>query len=303
MATWAQLAPAVADCVGAQGYRQVDVNSLPQGMIQLPSTSNPQLDAALSPEVPNWVEFGRQLRYFQGPNFISVWIRRDRFDFEICVVEAFNGPLSLEVASKALQIQYGVYRRLANSISEFKLSADTKSQLDQALQLMEQLANSGSGGQAAGAAASPAPPLPAAVQERAAASPVPPAGGWDVPPPADGEAAAGAIAGPGLPDAVTVSLAMARLLLSFIRDVANSGGSLATVVMVGVNGLEDPLVQRLEQPAGLAKADQWHLGLEDPQTTIVGVDGKTLQAHGHTPPSSFDVGSMGARLQRNQAGA
>jgi hypothetical protein len=303
VATWAQLAPAVADCIGAQGYRQVDVNSLPQGMIHLPSTSNPQLDAALSPEVPNWVEFGRQLRYFQGPNFISVWIRRDKYDFEICVVEAFKGPLALELASKGLQIQYGVYRRLAKSIADFKLSDDTKAQLNQALQLLEQVANSGGAAPAAGVAAPPAAPLPTTVQQQATASPAPAAGGWDVSPPTADETAKREAVGPLPTNAVTVSLAMARLLLSFIRDVANSGASLATVVMVSVEGLEDALVQKLEQPSGLAKADQWALALEEPRTTIVGVDGKTLKAHGHTPASSFDVGGMGARLQRNLASA
>lgn len=137
--SWEQLYPAIERAIRTQGFRRIDVQSLPLDVASWPSGGG-EIDSALIGvlSLPNWSEIGRQLRlHVENAAFQRLYVRRDRHDLEIIVEQAWSRGLSLERAERELEHAWHVHERISPLLDRFELSDGLKAQMQAALQQTE----------------------------------------------------------------------------------------------------------------------------------------------------------------------
>jgi hypothetical protein len=287
MATWAQIRDVMPAALGDQRYRPVAVGALPDPTVRFPTTGDAQLDSALIglTSTPNWQQIAVQLRQFAASNgFAGVAVRRDRFDLEVVVVQGLvgpgNGPLTLANGEYELDHAWTICRQLAKLVGQFSLSPSTKQAAETAIERL-------------GSVVAPAPVAPGATQP--AQTPVPATEGWDIDIAEIQRAGGGA--GDAGPAQFRLIAAAANLALRLAVDAANAQTATGSLVLVGADGLAPDLVGRLEAISGLGHTDPFAFKAFEPSMYTVGIDGPTVQAHGHTASGSLNVGDLGKSLR------
>lgn len=296
--TWGQIRPAIWEAIQIDGYRPVAMDTLPTAEVRWPQTGSEQIDVALTGvmQAPNWIEIGRQLRlYASSTGFDGLFIRRDRHDLEVLVLQALEGPpLTIDLVQRELDRAWDVQELLPGLFDEFRLSDATKDYAKQVLGALES--------HLAAPATPPTEPQPNAV----ATTDKPAAQGWDVPldqlPQPSAELAsearqAQAAATGGSSYTVPVSAALA--LIHLCLDLERVGSVVSPLVVTGVNGLDPDLTKKLESTGGMRHADQWAVRLESPFVSAIGVDGVNLEVHGRAGDHSLDSGKLMRNLKYN----
>jgi hypothetical protein len=295
--SWGQIRPAISEAIQIDGYRPIAMDTLPTAEVRWPQTGSQQIDVALTGvmQPPNWVEIGRQLRlYASSTGFGGLFVRRDTHDLEVLVLQALEGPLTVELMQRELDRAWDVQRPLPKLFDRFTLSDATKSYAKQVLGALEP--------NLAVAAAPAAAPQPSA----AAPAEKPAAQGWDVPldqlpqPSADaaGEAKqAQASAAPG--SSYTVAISAALALIHLCLDLERVGSVVSPLVLVGVRGLDADLTAKLESSGGMRHMDKWAVRMESPFVSAIGVNGANLEVHGRAGVGSMDSGKLMRNLKYN----
>jgi hypothetical protein len=277
MATWDEIYKVLFPALGDQAYRPVPVSALPDPTVQpFPATGDGEIDAALlgATKTPNWVELGRQLRQLSlGRGFGGMAVRRDKHDLEVVFVRAYGPLLTLEAAEVDVQHFWTIAKKLGGMIDHFKLSPETK-------QLMTDVFSKH--------AESHTPPPENGGEQK----PKPADTGWDISQ-ADIEEIRKAGGGAEANGGVVIKVALA--ILHFFWDVADTDAATAVDLLVGTQGLDKKLVDRLESVYGLAES-QPRLGWAN-TLSGVGIDCPKVEVHGHTMNGSLDLGDLGRSIK------
>jgi hypothetical protein len=296
--SWDQIRPELVQAIQIDGYRPVVMETLPTMEVRWPQTGSEQIDAALLgvTQVPNWVEIGRQLRQYASSNgFMGLWIRRDTHDLEVLVLQAFDGPLTVDAAQHELDRAWDVQRPLPKLFDKFKLSDATKNYAKEVLSALQSKA-----GGAAAAAAAPQPNAAKGLDKPLQAQ------GWDVPldqlpaPPADAASeVADSKAAVSGGNSYTVPVNVALALISLALDFERVNSVVSPLVLASVKGLDPALTAKLESLSGMRHKDMWALRAEAPFVSTIGVDGVNLEVHGRAGAGSLDSGKLMRNLRYN----
>jgi hypothetical protein len=284
---WAQLYQVIGRAVPAQGYRPVNLDTLVVTPIQF-SNLDEEVNTALAGALndPNWVNVAAQLSHLKVRGLAGVWLRRKGHYLDLVYVYSFSGVLQRSRAREFNEWAWDVTKNLKGMLGRFKLDgnlATVMGSVASALDGAPAPTENDSPQLEGDAPEAPAQPLPAG-EDSGPIGPQLPAQEE----PAVGEGAAAK-------DTAGWRKLIAGLL-RVVLDVHFADAPRATMVTVGIGGLQQELIDDVQSVfSEFHHEAAW--GLRPSRLLHVAVDGTDLSVHGRAEVGAFKVSDFGEALR------